>query len=585
MLLKRHLHKTLDIALLLFVFIVLMNRIQYGVEFSDESWHIAEPYAVAELGAVPFVNNVSQSPGFTLPLALAFKVFVWLKGSTEGIVYFSRVFYLCLHLIVSALTVWLVNRYTSFRVPLLALVALVAINHCHPLYDLNYNTIGMIYFPLIMVLVFADYGDNTRKSFYWGLLAGLLAVRTVMGTPAVIIGLVVVLLYLFYQKKKKRIMGIVAGAVGACFAIFGLLLAYWGLERLCIWLQMYSHQSYFSIGRKAADWDHIFKALIEFSEPAVLTIIILGILRFILKKYPDVFQFLLNMTIFFGVIGGALLSVRRNDFVGYPLMLYTWGMPYINYLFTYEKKYYIGKVALVCFAFLSIFFFTCFSAHSGFSWKRAYLHYIPTLLTVCLLVNGSSISKGLFRFLNRVLFVTCILAISFYGLWAGYSIVYREQPIQFLSEKVEEGIWKGLYTTEMRAKNVVALEEYIRSVTKADESVMCLDWVSFGYLMINGKMCSPSTLDIAVYSYKINSPCPYYLYFQAEKCVPDKIIYIDYGRDKHLSVDDGEWKFNELVWHHYRFAGAYRNEIFAARVYVLEDREGALRLVEKTLGQ
>ena len=67
--------------------------------------------------------------------------------------------------------------------------------------------------------------------------------------------------------------------------------------------------------------------------------------------------------------------------------------------------------------------------------------------------------------------------------------------------------------------------------------------------------------------------------------MPNKILYIDFGRDKHVSIDDTEWRFNELIKGYYQFVSEYRNELFSVREYVLDSREGALQLVNRKLLQ
>lgn len=582
---NRRLALATTIFAILVVFLAMLNRVQYGIEFSDESWYIAEPYAVAELGAVPFVNNVTQAAGFTIPLALAFKIYIWLNGSPAGIVFFSRVLYLCVQFTASFLFVWIVNRFTIYKIPLLAIAALLAINHCHSLYDITYNTIGMMYFPLIMALVFAEQKGNSRRSFVWGTFAGILAVRVVMGTPQTLVGLLIILFYLCAKKKWLRVAGIFTGLGLTCVAIFGSIIMGWGIESVHTWFLMLSKLGYFSIEIKK-NWVRVLDLLLLFFRPAFMMVVILVILQIMLKKHQKIFALLWRLVIAMSLVVGVILSVHGNDYRGYSLLCYTWALPYFYRYYIERKDLRLDGIIIIFLAYLAIFFFASFTDAYGFSSSRAYWNYVPSVLIACLFCNEADdggFRETRIRKLCSALFLACIMSLTFFGLWANYSYVYRDGSISVLSTKVEDGIWKGLYTTEVRAKNVVTLEQYIQSVTNADERIMCLDWVSFGYLMINGKICSPSTLDIAPYSYNVNSPLPYYLYFQVEQTVPDKIVYIDYGRDKQLSIDNSSWKFNELVWRYYHFANAYRNEIFYVRVYVLDNREGAMQLVEETL--
>lgn len=107
-----------------------------------------------------------------------------------------------------------------------------------------------------------------------------------------------------------------------------------------------------------------------------------------------------------------------------------------------------------------------------------------------------------------------------------------------------------------------------------------MDWASFGYLMTAEQICSPSTLDIS-YTYRVNNPNIYLRYFGAIKDIPTKIIYIDYGRDEQLSIDEDEWAFNKFVNGFYVCRDEYISEIFNVKVYVLRNRMKAIEYIDE----
>lgn len=137
-----------------------------------------------------------------------------------------------------------------------------------------------------------------------------------------------------------------------------------------------------------------------------------------------------------------------------------------------------------------------------------------------------------------------------------YSLVYRDQPIAYLTAKVDYGIWQGCYTTMERAENVKLLEQYIDSITEGDDDVLFLDQVPFAYLMTDSIACTPTTSDAMAYTYRVNNSEIMCEYFESVGKVPDKIIYIDFGRDRELSIDS-DWKFNEFVNKNYEFVEIY----------------------------
>ena len=82
-----------DVIVFALVCVAMLVRMHFAIDFTDESWYVAEPFLVAN-GAIPYVNNWSQTPGFTVPLAFFYKMFCGINGGTEGIFLFSRLLYL-----------------------------------------------------------------------------------------------------------------------------------------------------------------------------------------------------------------------------------------------------------------------------------------------------------------------------------------------------------------------------------------------------------------------------------------------------------------------------------------------------------
>ena len=130
--------------------------------------------------------------------------------------------------------------------------------------------------------------------------------------------------------------------------------------------------------------------------------------------------------------------------------------------------------------------------------------------------------------------------------------VYRDEHIQYLDYKVESGVYKGIYTTQARQNDLVELEEYLNQIVDEDESYSFRDNVPFAYLMMHkGKVCEISTWDYMQYSYHRNSPAPVFDYYRVRDMIPDKIIYVDYGRDANLSIEDPDYRYNDWVNSYY----------------------------------
>ncbi len=129
--------------------------------------------------------------------------------------------------------------------------------------------------------------------------------------------------------------------------------------------------------------------------------------------------------------------------------------------------------------------------------------------------------------------------------------VYRDDSLSNLTYKVEQGVFKGIYTTEQRGKDTMGLEKFIKSVTDCEDYIAFRDNVPIGYLFMNGKICDIRTWDCMQYSYGRNDPSALYAYYERARKIPDKIIYVDFGRDKQLSVDDDKFLYNIFLKEYY----------------------------------
>ncbi|MBP5191280.1 MAG: hypothetical protein J6Z25_01790, partial [Opitutales bacterium] len=171
---------------------------QRGLTFLlDEEWYVSEPYLLAT-GGVPFVDVFSNAPGFGIIPAIFYKLFMWITGSTDGLYLFSRWLYVFWNASVALLTFWIVQKFTRFRIPFLAVSAHISTVPNGACY-ITYNSIGYMFIPLICALVFADHENRLGKSKIFGFFAGLVASLTVLGTPMTLIALFVLLLYLITQ--------------------------------------------------------------------------------------------------------------------------------------------------------------------------------------------------------------------------------------------------------------------------------------------------------------------------------------------------------------------------------------------------
>jgi hypothetical protein len=148
-----------------------------------------------------------------------------------------------------------------------------------------------------------------------------------------------------------------------------------------------------------------------------------------------------------------------------------------------------------------------------------------------------------------------------------YYYIYRDEPYTRLDTRIESGVYRGISTTASRANGLIALEQTIRNQTRAGETVLFMDWSPFGYLMTDADFCAPTSLDSLFYSYNLGDDTIMQKYFKMVDAIPDKIVYVDFGRDEQLSINAQNYPFNDFVNAHYHRTYADRDAIFPVEVY------------------
>ena len=150
------------------------------------------------------------------------------------------------------------------------------------------------------------------------------------------------------------------------------------------------------------------------------------------------------------------------------------------------------------------------------------------------------------RLITTVAVVGCIFSIGVNE----FRYVYRDEHFSALDHRVESGVYKGIYTTEARAHDLPELEEYLNNVIDDGDYYAFRDNVPAAYLMVHkGVMCDKDTWDCLNYTYHHSSGSPptLYAYYKRRGAFPTKVIYVDYGRDENLSIEDPDYMYNEFI--------------------------------------
>lgn len=543
----------LEIAVAVVCFLLMLNRIRYGIDFTDESWYVAAPYIAAK-GAHPYSEIWEQAPGFVFPLVFAFRLFLMITGSTDGIFLFSRCLYLVWLLIV-VLAIWRSVR----RIPL-PLVLPLFLPCIGPLYDINYNTIGYAYLPLVASLLFLTERKD-RKEFSRGLIGGLLIARAIIGTPLVALPCAMMAIFLLLQKRWSSLKGYVLG--GISFAVIVVLycsIPAGGLQVLVDGLRDYlTHGGYFKIPKQyvlSTELTKIVRSQWQFG----LCFFGCAGCRLLFRGKPGVYRPLILAGLGISACCGILFGFRSWNAESF--IWYTWYIGTLLFLFLpdFRSGRSAGYVMIAAMHWVQYLASSLTNVYGTAG--RCYILLFASVSSLWALYENlpSALSLKRLGLSEKLRFPLrlCVTAVLACGtlcmlLRVNYQQVYRDGPIETLTERMDSGIWKGCYTTPEHADAARFLEDTIRDMTEPGEQVLFCDWVSYAYLMSDGEAFTPSTLNNIPFGFGINEPDIMYDYFELRQGLPDKIIYVDYFWDQMLSIEADDWKFTEFVKANYTF--------------------------------
>lgn len=581
-------------------------RLFFGVELSDEAYSVAETYMVAN-GALPFVNNWSQMPGWTLLIAPFVKLYVLIAGGTDGIFLFFRFLSLAINAETAFVVSFLLKDHVRNRFYLLLLsfvyVGASGVDYAVPFRGDNLAIDLFAVGTVMLAVCFADH----KEKISWMFISGILLALAVLSHPilAVVFGYFMIVIAILNLKKKRKFKeGIyfLLGATLAALIVVSYLIINSSVSDLFSGIQYLLHDvMYFQLENSGiAKWPGYVKQVISESYRlfsfSIVSMIMFSIIlvifarKYILKidteyvlgfrkdfvKRLFLLSFLVGICLYhayqlyiFGTAGNTGISLNNVMVEALAaLLMFALIMGERKRLCTY----------LMIFVWIPSFIWVLLVGAGTYSgiWGRnfllknaAYLFglFMLFLIEECFddekemvqIKNGAFPKWHIFEiFLKNALPVAVMAVILFSYLLNAYTYVYRDDHIGALRTVVSDGPYKGIRTTKVRADGIIELDRIIDEYVDEDDYVLAMDNDPFIYLLSNGRVCSPSSWDEALYSYGFDQPNLYYDYFHITKTEPTKIIYFNYGRDEIMSIDT-EYRFNEYVHDNYHLVYEDRN--------------------------
>lgn len=566
--------------LIAFAFIIIaagfmLNRAFYGTELTDEAYYYADALSVLQ-GNLPYAYNNSSAAGMTLLMLIPMALYRLISPDMAGLFLYMRISYVVFKLLVLTAIYFLLRKSLGRR-KLLWVIAILLPYLGGICQSFSYNTVGKYMVLISGILIACALGPECRGTRKTGIMlftAGFLSAIGVFAHPLQAASVFVLAVLLFLYRKGNflcRLKAVILYGLGGLAEILVVLIP---ISIKAGWDSTYSgiHELLFeqstmrgtSVHIHFSDrWNDLLNAYGHdwkiMTAIAIVPIAILSIMRMQSRfKWALRDQLLLAGSISFITI--CLCQKFDSAFTNTIGGLILW----LAFLFPLIRKEKL-------FTFTALPFIAFFTAelmlvkNGGVRMRSVFLYPI---LFVWLFTAFQS---------RKILIIAVSVTISVLTtvslIKSDYVSVYRDSPIKALTYRVPEGVYKGIYTTEQRGRDLMELEKYIAANTGPDEKIQFRDNTPAAYLMhTQGGISDVRTWDCMQFTYRnmfnTNNPQIMYRYYKRTNSIPDKIIYVDFGRDAILSIEDPKWKYNKFVNAYYDKQSEVRlNKTFRVLVY------------------
>ena len=561
----------INLLSLLVVAIVLaltIVRLFYGVDLTDEAYTVGESYMVAK-GALPFVNNWSQMPGYTLLLTPFINIFTSIKGGTEGIVLFFRFLSFAIHLITAIIIALIIRkRVDSFGIRILLVLIYVGASGWDYGVALRGDRLGIDLLVVGTMLGVYYFFDGNRKGIYL-LLSGLVLALSVLCYPTFAlcffyILLAILILGLTEIKSIKPTLFFLIGAGISTLVVVGYLVVKSSPGDLIRGMNyLLKDVTYFQIentgSSKLPDYFlNVAKQILYFLGFSAASFVVVWAVSSRSdsrgeKKYSRIalIAFTLGVCIYHIFTIFRFGTIDRMDISVYAMTIEAFAVPFIFFLVKKERKLCGYLMAFIWIPLYLSVVVTGIGTYNTMMSRHSLLKnagFLLGLFVYFAIMDAFDLyeSRDNSRNLSKILVIGLIGVISVTHLFNSYSFMYREESIKVLDTVLEEGPYKGLHTTADKRDGLVKLDKVVDEYVGEEDYLLAMDNGPFMYLMSEGKICAPSSWDQALYSYNFDAPDLYYDYFKVTGHEPTKIIYFNYGRDPVLSIDT-QYSFNDFV--------------------------------------
>lgn len=537
---------------------LMFTRVFLGTELTDEAYYIADAIHIMH-GNYPYAySNYSVATGSSFLLIPIVFIYELITKDNEGILLYTRIcflvfWYVCLFIGYRVLK----KNYKKSNVIFVTAFLMTYVSGCG-VFNFSYNTVPCALAYVSGLLIYDATEHIGKYSVMKFIFSGFLMGIAVLAHPgygiAIVLFSTMILIRIKDKKEKiKSLLWCILGGLAEMMLVFVPLVAQTGVYKLARGIK-----NLIKPYPREKDFDHntmdkILSILGKISPilPVVILVFVICIVCGLIyknKKEKNLTMkgILLNavsISTLYAVVCQSidmLSSAKPNNcYIGFCAIIAVTLVFVAGYFLEQPLLLYMGLYP-IAFTLVQIF------REGNEVTFRRFTATVPALAIyfLVMLENKNKIVKHV----TMISTLICIVSMTL----VDYKYIYRDDDICNLTTRVESGVYKGLYTTVDRAHDLPEMEKYLNSLVEDGETYAFRDNFPGGYLMMhNGTMLDMSTWDCLKYANHYNSPDNLYNYYQRRGEIPDKIIYVNYGRKKKLSIETKKFKYNEFVNNYY----------------------------------
>jgi len=462
--------KIQDGVFLIFVlalFALVFNRIHYGVDLSDEAYNSALPYRFA-LGDRPFVDEMAPQQTSSFLLFPLIKIYTLLFG-TESLILFMRYMYVLFTIFIAFLIYKTINEHLGKKIALLICLLVVFYAPFGAIF-FNYNRLAFLLFSAGCFI-----GVLRRDKLFWsGVLHGL----TLIAYPFFAIPCTAFFLIQLFRYRDFRNARYVYGAFIPLSA-FLVIVVWIGFDKLLN--MMWSLRSGMH-GGGIEKLIHVILGIwdrIHYKEIILLYCIMVFALS---RKYQQTSLALVMVVL----IPFFAFKISDPSAPSWYMIIYGLFAPYlmlfINSEETFPSSIFLGIWIPSLLAGLTTGFISAnASINVGIGIVPGAL--VTSILLVWILRERASDFN---HYVPAILLASLLLIL----LGFQYKFVYSEGSYVELSERIEYGPYRGLYTSLEKKQYLESIIQDFSKFETDQGKVLFFDFFPAGYLFTTMKPAS-----------------------------------------------------------------------------------------------